>query len=196
MVKHTTIAIIQTVIALIAIITNITLQVDALMQLNKSVTKNVDIEDSKRMLLSSILLQSIAAVLMIIAFVILIVKREQLQAHMNKFIYAALIISGLLLLVSGSLGGATAVRLQCYRGDADVNKAWNRASMTSVIGVVGTVLLLLIQVFTRKEDIKSATRDYLTHKYVRVPTHKPVPPPKKAPMPAYHPPLHKRDESL
>ncbi len=193
MVKNTTIALIQSVIALLAILTNASLQSIGLSELNKSLVNNVDVEDAKKLLFTAIMLQFVAAVLMITVFVLLIVYREKLQQHMNKFIYVALTISGLLLLIGGSLGASVAVRLQCYRIDPNVNKAWQMASITSVVGIVGTIVLLLIQVFMQRETIKGAAREYLTHKYVRVPTHKPVAAPKKAPMPAYHPPPYKRD---
>ena len=174
MVKNTTIALTQSVVALLAILINAILQSIGLSELNKSLVNNVDVEDAKKLLFIAIMLQFVAAVLMITVLILLIVYREKLQQHMNKFIYVALIISGLLLLIGGSLGASVAVRLQCYRGDPNVDKAWQRASITSVIGIVGTIVLLLIQVFTQRETIKGAARDYLTHEYIRRPTHKPI----------------------
>jgi len=194
--KNTTIALIQSLIALLAILTNASLQSLALAELNKSPLMNADVDDAKKLLLITVILQFVAAILMITATILLIIYRNKFQQHMNKFVYIALVLSGFLLLVGGSLGAAVAVRLQCYRGDPHVESAWQKASISSAIGIVGTILLLIVQAFTRKETIKSAAREYLTHKYIRVPTHRPIPVPKaatykKAPMPAYHPPLCK-----
>ena len=196
MAKHTTVALIQSIIALIAILANASFQSIGLSELNKAAKSNLDIEYAKRMLLTSVILQFAAAIMMITVSIVLIFNRQKLQQHMSKLIYFALIISGLLLLVGGSLGATVAVRLQCYRGDPHINKAWQQASISSVIGIVGTIVLLMIQAFTRKEELKGAAREYLTHQTVRVPTHKPVGPVQKAPMPAYHPAPYKKDLSV
>nr|QBK87827.1 MAG: hypothetical protein LCMAC202_01730 [Marseillevirus LCMAC202] len=197
MVKHTTIALIQSVFALVAVVVNASLQTNGLLNLNQTNVDNQDIQDAKRFLLAAVIAQFIAAVLMITVAILIIVNKEKLQQQMSKFLYAALIISGLLMLVGGSLGAAAAVRLQCYKADMYVKKAWEMSSITAILGIVGTFILLLIQTFVKRETIKGIARQYLTTKTITVPTYLPVgQQKKKAAMPAFHPPpYHASEES-
>ena len=72
MAKHTTVALIQSIIALIAILANASFQSIGLSELNKAAKSNLDIEYAKRMLLTSVILQFAAAIMMITVSIVLI----------------------------------------------------------------------------------------------------------------------------
>ena len=193
MVKHTTIALIQSVFALVVVVINASLQTIGLINLNQTTIDNQDIQDAKRFLLGAAIAQFIAAVLMITVAILIIVYKEKLQQHMNKLLYAALVVSGLLMIVGGSLGASAALRLQCYKSDTNVQKAWEMSSITAILGIVGAFIMLLIQAFVKRETIKDIARQYLTTKTIKVPTYVPVgPQKKKAAMPAFHPPPYRQ----
>ncbi len=186
MVKHSTVALVQSVIGLLAIITNASLQAYGLGELNKVSTSNAEINDAKNLLMGAILTQFIAAILMIVALVLLVIYRQKFQLYMDNFIYIALILSGLLLIVGGSMGSAVAMRLQCYRSDPHVQQAWATATYSAIIGIVGAIVMLTIQAFVKRDTIKDIAREYLIHESMRVPTHSLIKP--KVQMPAYYPP--------
>ncbi len=189
MVQHTTIALIQSVIALIVIIINASLQTMALTDLNKSNLTNEDVQYAKRILLIAIIAQFIAAVVMITVIVLILVYRNQLERYISMFVYSSLMLSGALLIVSGGLGATIAVRLQCYRSDPNVEQAWKAATITSVTGIAGALVLLLIQSFVKREKIKGMARQYLVQDAV---SQKRPQLPQRTVMPVHHPPPYKR----
>ena len=80
--------------------------------------------------------------------------RMTLQIHMSKMIYAALLVSGLLLFVGGGIGSAISVKLQCNRGNERIEKAWKATTASALVGVLGTIVLLAIQGFTRRSSLR------------------------------------------
>lgn len=185
MVQRSTIALSQSVVALIAIITDATMQAIAISQLNKTGQQNSAVHESKRLLWISVILQIISSLLMIGVFIICIVHREQLKAHMSKLIYASLITSGSLLLIGGGISANVAIRLQCYRQDPYINEAWKQATNSSIIGILGTISLLLMQAYIRKDNLRNIVRPR------KVPSMElPAMAPQKASMPVYHPPAY------
>nr|QBK87354.1 MAG: hypothetical protein LCMAC201_02640 [Marseillevirus LCMAC201] len=196
MVKHTTIALIQSIFALIVLVINASLQVTGLVHLNQTTLDNQDIKDAKNFLLGAVIAQFIAIILMITVSILIIIYKAKLQLYMSKLLYTALVISGLLMLVSGSLGANAAVRLQCYKNDFYVKKAWEMSSISAILGIGGTFILLLIQAFIKRDTIKDIAREYLTTKVVKkqVPTYFPVR--HRAPMPLHNPVPYRKNTDV
>ena len=189
MVKHTTIALLQSLVGLMAIIANSSLQAIGLSHIRKATHNNPKIKEAERLLLISVVTQFVAAVLMVTALVLILVYRQKFQEHLNTLAYAALILAGVLLLVGGAMGSTVALRLQCYRADPHVNKAWEMATWSAVVGVLGAMMLLFIQTFVKRDSLKEIARNYLNNTTVKIPTHAPIKPAMKpkAEMPSWSP---------
>jgi MFS family permease len=185
MVKHTTIATVQSLIGVLAILANAGMQAASLYYLNKTAVKIDDVDGIKKILIGSFVSQFIAAALMITALVMLIRNRKEYEKHMSKIVYGILIISGVLLLVGGSLGATVAMRLQCYRSDPNVEKAWRLCTISAVVGIMGAMIMLVVQGFARRKEIKQQVLRYVQKKpKVNI---RPVRVIKRATMPDHHP---------
>lgn len=162
--KHTTVAFTQSIIGLILIITMASLQAVALSELNKGTVDNADIKSAKKTLLISVIIQFVAALLFAISFIML--WRTVSSGSQSSVIYGALLVSGSLMVTGGALGSSAALRLQCHKSDANVKKAWKFSTYSAIIGILGSIFLLIIQTFARKEQIAQATHRFLDKRMV------------------------------
>jgi MFS family permease len=176
---------IQTVVALLAILVNASLQTRALKHLDGKPEHTT----TERLLVAAVATQFIAAAVIIVVFIGMVVYRDNFRAHHTIAIHVALVMCGLLLLVGGSLGAAVAIRLQCHKDDPELRQAWSLASASAVIGILGAFVLVAAQAIAKRAVVKRVIREYLTSESVRVPTYLPI---AKDKMPSYNPPTYKR----
>jgi len=141
---------IQALFAISITILNIWLQIIALTALNKA-SENDDIKVAKQLLLTCIITQIVSVLLLLTVIIILIIYRKNIP---TKFIYTGLFISGILLLLNGSLSATVTLRLQCYRSDSNVYTAWKWTSMTAISGILGAMLMLVIKVLASRRELK------------------------------------------
>lgn len=155
--KHTTVALVQSIIGLILIITNASLQAVALSELNKSTIDNDDVKAAKKTLLISVITQFVSALLFSVTFIMLMSSTSH-----NAVVYGALMVSGALMITGGALGSSAALKLQCHKGsDERVLKAWKFSTYSAISGIVGAIFLLIIQTFARKDQIAQAAHGFL-----------------------------------
>lgn len=183
MVEHTTVAYVQTVLILLLISTNAVLQSIALARLNKYEGDNESVAYARKILIASIAVHYITIVFIIACFIIYRMYSKSFEAHMATLTYTLLIFSSIVLISGGSLGATAALQLQCSRSDENIQSAWKMSTISSVIGIVGTVLMLSIQTFIRRNKLKEAARDYISHKYIKVPVDFELPKPAPQPRP-------------
>jgi len=150
------IVVFQTFIALALTLTNASLQAYALAQINKADLKDSDLKVSevKNMLLGSVVSQFLTAILLMVIFVLLFVYREKYQKHIGWMIYAGLSISTFLMFVGGVIGATAATRLQCYKKLPHVYEAWRMSMLTGVMGILGTMMIMFVQAFLKRHEIK------------------------------------------
>jgi len=165
--KNTTIALLQSILAFIIIIVNTGLYFTVWLNLNKvNLTVNNEqtenVQKSKNLILISAILHIVFAVIIAIVTVSIVYNKQKLEEHMNILIYLALFLSCILMLASGIVGAIVATNLQCYKTDENIKKAWENASYTAVYGILGVILILLVQAFTRRSEIKLTALNYLT----------------------------------
>jgi hypothetical protein len=164
MVSKSTIVLIQCIIVLVCILVNTGLQTAAYSALGRSGVETIeDISSARKTLLWSIILHYITTFFLILATVLLLVHkfsntdRYKLVNEYNSIIvYGILGISCFLLLLTGAVGSNVAVKLQCYKANESINYAWKMATSSGVIGVLGTIFILLIQIFMHKDHINKS----------------------------------------
>ncbi len=95
------------------------------------------------------------SVFLALGIIIAIFKnRDSLAEHMSKLVYAGIIIIGALLLTSGALGIRAAITLQCYlptTGSDEISTAWNYSTATSLVGILGVFITLIVQFFVQTD---------------------------------------------
>lgn len=197
--KHSTVGILQTIVAMLAIIANIGLQITGSIALGKATTDNPDIATAKRILTGSIITQILAVILIGSVLSVIVFAKDAFSGGTSVWIYIALVTAGILLLIGGSLGATVAMKLQCYRSDPNVQKAWQMSTISAVIGIVGAMLMLVVQGFLKREEIKVRVLKQLAPRKPNPPTPKPMqvnpnamPRTRRAPMPTHHPAPFKR----
>ena len=192
--KHSTIALIQAIFALLIILVNVSLQANALMALNASKSNVTNVHDAKNILLASIITQFIAATVLIVLAILIVMYRKELETHMDKFFYAALVTSSFIMFTGGVLSAIVATHLQCLKDDPNIKKAWNSATISATIGILATLLMLMIHSFVKGETIKKKLLGYLRDGqtiYPKKPQGEPNPFTMKAEMPFHHPAINK-----
>lgn len=142
------------IVAVIGIFVNSGLQVTALVELTslKEETVDADMKTTKNLLLSAIIFGFVAGLLLATSIILL----NMYVPEDSSVPYLVLLLAGLTLFTSGVLGGAVALRLQCQRGNKDSpkDKAWQYTSYSSIVGVLGTLLLLFAEGFDKRREIK------------------------------------------
>lgn len=97
---------------------------------------------------------SFVSVLLAIGIMIAVFNnREKLGQHMSALVYTGIVIISILLLTSGALGVRAAITLQCYADDISPNltQAWNYATITSLVGIIGVFIMLIVQFFVHTD---------------------------------------------
>lgn len=164
--------IIESIFVLACCGANAGLQAYSFYELNGITPTNSSITEAKHLLLASFIAQIIAALFMLVAIILAITHRTSPNA--KKWVFVALVLATIFLFGGGVLGAISAMNLQCFRKMLPVETAWQMASISAVIGIVGTVLVLIIQTYMAKESIKKALREQLITEYVKQPLYVPV----------------------
>jgi len=167
--RNTTFALLQSILAFIALIVTTAFYSTALASLHKvdlppnSESEMSDnIKRSKKILLITIATQIAFALVIAGVSMVIVYNNEKLDKHMTPLIYIALVLSGLLLLASGVVGTIIAVNLQCYKFEKNIENAWTFSTYGAITGVVGSFLMLIMQGFTRRQSIKETALRYLS----------------------------------
>lgn len=139
-------------LAIACILVNSGLQLAALFELNSLKDETTELSQTKRILLSAVILGFVSGALLSTALILLYMYSNSTSVTP----YMMLLLAGLCLLAGGVLGGTVAFRLQCQRGtqDSPKDKAWQYCSYSSMIGVIGTLVLLFLEGFDRRSQIK------------------------------------------
>jgi hypothetical protein len=167
MVSHVTAAIIQAFFGLTAIIASGALQAYALSEMQKSSLKTSDLDNIKQLLTGTVIAQFIAALILLVALIMILARGK--DGDVSGFAYTALIAAGLLLFASGVVSANIAMRLQCYRNDPNIQVAWQMSTYSAIVGIVGSILLLVVQTFVRKDTLRDKALYHLATEMKRVP---------------------------
>jgi hypothetical protein len=152
-------------------IVNLSLQSVAYVHLNKfdsmlaSQSLNNEISAIKKILIFSILINVVAVIALILAIVLIVLGRGL------PVVNGCMVMSGVLLLVSGSFSANIAIRLQCLKSDEHLALSWSYTSISAIIGILGTIVLLAVQALENKNALKKAVVKHLTTEQVSVPTY-------------------------
>jgi len=65
--------------------------------------------------------------------------------------YSVLLASSTMLLVGGSFGANSAIKMQCYKDELSVHEGWLYSTISSVIGILTTFIILLINTIQVKD---------------------------------------------
>lgn len=164
MVSSKTVNMMQTTIATTAILTNSILQTIGFSALGKSTSTDPVVASAKKTLMISFIIQYVAVAMMIGATAYIIIKPDD-APMVNGLAYGSLFLSTGILFFGSILAIQTAMKLQCLKiNDKNVETAWKMATISSVIGIVGVLLILLVQAYVHREKIQTRTLQYLAPK--------------------------------
>lgn len=202
MVKHPRVAFFQTLILFATVIGNIVVQYMSYWNLNQISGSTTDIDNSKKYLLWSIILQSVALVVLLLAGLLFMIYSKSIS-YSNAVFYSVMFICGILLVGGSVLGVMMSRKLECFAGDdINIKKALQMMSISSLMGIAGPFLLIFVQTFATDQDsLEELAKQYLANKKT-VSSNKPPPIPpsldsppylrfgRKASMPKYNPSLY------
>ena len=160
---NTKISTIQAVLVLIVTLLNASFQTYSLQQLRKTAVNDPLIDEAKNILLNTVITQYIIAVFVAIMAFILFAYRHRISESklVNVIVYLGLIVSTVVMFVGGVFGALVASKIQCFKQDKNVHNAWRYSTVSAINGIVGTILVLLVQGFIRRDNI---------HEYLKNPT--------------------------
>jgi len=154
--KNTSISIIQAIIVVIITLLNASFQLYSLVQLNKVHGLNSEVQEAKHLLLNVIITQYIIAIFMALVAFLVFAYRHKLGSNtkfVNLIVYLGLIFATITMFSGGVIGAIVASKLQCLKADPHVENAWRYTSVSAITGIVGTILVLLVQGFIRRDQM-------------------------------------------
>lgn len=169
--QNVTVSLLQVIVIFIMTLVNATLQTIAYRNIKKSQLTNSDITKAAKLLLGSLISQYVTAFVMIAVAAYMIANRNTaLNDNTQKvLVYGFLVLSTSALLTGGVIGASVSTKLQCFRNYNEIEQAWQKSTISATSGILGTVLVLLIQAFIRRDTLKKKALEYMQYERKKVP---------------------------
>jgi len=160
MVSSKTVNMMQTTIATTAILANAVLHTIGFSALGKTTSTDPAVASAKKTLMISFIIQYIAVAMMIGSTAFIIIKPN--SPMVNGIAYGSIFVSTGILFFGSILAINTAMKLQCLKTNyPHIETAWKMATISSVIGIIGVLLILLVQAYVHREKIQTRALQYL-----------------------------------
>ena len=140
--KSTTVALFLSIICMIALIGNAILHVTGVMLLND--LQDPQLQQARKLLLGIALAESL--LVMCLFIMIIYISRNSDTTILS---YLLLFLSICTIFASGVISAIVASQLQCLKTTLEITQTWQYATGAAVSGILSTVMLLLILLFSK-----------------------------------------------
>lgn len=174
---------IQIILILMITLINICLQAYALYTIKSIDNDQVNLKKVHETLLLSLIIQFISFVVMIFMIVFIVYYKDSTKSFISLLTYIGIFITSTIMFFGGAINAFVANKLQCYRADKNINIVWQMSTINAISGILGTMLVLIIQAFIKRDYLKTQALNYLQNNKANMPENI------ASNIPIYNPPL-------
>lgn len=153
--NSTTISSIIILLIMLFLFSSFVLQILSYRNIQRHENANTKLSIAKRRVLYNMVVSLVGS--MIGALVLVLFYRRSNKSKTPAMVNVSMYLLAMLLFISGSLAAMSASSLQCVKElNKDLNNAWLYSTACAIIGIIGTVMILILEGSKRINSYKES----------------------------------------